>query len=256
METVKHFANRSEGGAVIFDQASLSRNLGKRSQRETEVAENPAALSSKRARIVTRPDVDRALWMWVQDRMTKNRTVSGPELSEKRKIFEEKFNVPETERLSDTGWLQPFTKGQLFSVESQWINTNILRYRYGLRELRRHGEAASASPQDVKEERARQREILARYRARDRFNIDEAALLGFNIPDRGMATMTLSGMKKSKKRITVLFGCNSDGSEKLPLYFIGKSERPRCFRKKTGRQLGFDYRGNDKAWMTSKLFEK
>jgi hypothetical protein len=95
-DTVKHFATRPEG-ALIFDQGSLSRNLKKCNQREAEVAANPAALSSKRARIVTRPDIDRALWMWVQDRMSKSRTVSGPELSEKRRIFEDKFEVPETE---------------------------------------------------------------------------------------------------------------------------------------------------------------
>ena len=106
-ETVKHFATRPEG-ALMFDQGTLSRNLGKRSRRESEVAENPAALSSKRARVVTRPDVDRALWMWVQDRMSKSRAVSGPVLSEKRRIFEEKFQVPDAERLSETGWLQAF----------------------------------------------------------------------------------------------------------------------------------------------------
>ncbi|KAF9786078.1 hypothetical protein BJ322DRAFT_1057831 [Thelephora terrestris] len=115
-DAVKHFATRQNGGALVFDQGSLSRNLKKRSQREAEVAENPAALSSKRARIVTRPDVDRALWMWVQDRMSKSRTVSGPELSEKRKIFEAKFQVPETERLSDTGWQQAFYR-RLFSSD-------------------------------------------------------------------------------------------------------------------------------------------
>ena len=108
-ETVKHFATRQEG-VLIFDQGSLSYNLRKRSNREVEVAANPAALSSKRARIVTRPDVDKALWMWVQDRMSKSQTVSGLELSEKRKIFEEKFKVPEGERLSETGWQQAFYK--------------------------------------------------------------------------------------------------------------------------------------------------
>ena len=61
-ETVKHFATRPNG-ALTFDQGSLSRNLRKRDRREAEVAANPAALSSKRARIVTRPDVDKALWM-------------------------------------------------------------------------------------------------------------------------------------------------------------------------------------------------
>jgi hypothetical protein len=83
-DAVKHFATRPRD-ALTFDQGSLSRNLKKRKQREAEVAANPAALSSKRARVVTRPDVDKALWMWVQDRMSKSRTVSGPELSEKRR---------------------------------------------------------------------------------------------------------------------------------------------------------------------------
>jgi hypothetical protein len=40
--------------------------------------------------------------------MSKSRTVSGPELSEKRRIFEEGFGVPDTEQLSGTGWQQAF----------------------------------------------------------------------------------------------------------------------------------------------------
>ena len=125
-----------------------------------------------------------------------------------------------------------------------------------MKELKRHGEAASADPEDVERERARQQEILAKYRLRDRFNLDEAALIGSNTPDRGMATMMLSGTKRSKEQITITFACNADGSEKLPLFFIGKSERPRCFRKKTGKELGFHYKNNKKAWMTALLFEE
>ena len=254
-ETVKHFATRSEG-ALTFDQGSLSCNLKKRDKREAEVTANPAALSSKRARVVTRPDVDRALWMWVQDRMSKSRTVSGPELSQKRKTFEEKFGVPEVERLSEAGWQQAFYKRWSIFPVHQLGEANLPNKRYGLKELKRHGEAASADPKIVEEERSRQQEILARFHPRDRFNGDEAGLLGFNVPDRGMATMTLSGVKKSKQRITILFGCNADGSEKLPLFFIGKAARPRCFRKKTGKELGFYYRNNKTAWMTAGLFEE
>ena len=125
-----------------------------------------------------------------------------------------------------------------------------------MKELRRHGEAASADPKDVEEERARQQEILARYLLRNRFNLDEAGLLGFNVPDRGMATITLSGTKKSKERVTILFGCNADGSKKLPLFFIGKSKQPRCFRKQTGKEHGLYYRNNKKAWMTAVLFKE
>jgi len=36
--------------------------------------------------------------------------VSGPELGEKQKCFEEKFGVPQMEWLSETGWQQAFYK--------------------------------------------------------------------------------------------------------------------------------------------------
>jgi len=128
--------------------------------------------------------------------------------------------------------------------------------RYGLKELKRHKEAASVDPTAVEEERGWQQEILARFHLQDHFNIDEAALLGFNIPDCGMAMTTISGLKKSKQRITILFGCNANGREKLPLFFIVKVARLRCFLKKTGNELGFYYRSNKIAWMTSVLFEE
>ena len=89
---VKH-STTWQDSALFFDQGSLPRNPKKRSQREAEVAENPAALFSKGAYIVTRSDVDHAPWMRVQDRMFKSWTVSGPELGEKRKIFEEKLQA-------------------------------------------------------------------------------------------------------------------------------------------------------------------
>lgn len=75
-------------------------------------------------------------------------------------------------------------------------------------------------------------------------------------PDRGLATKQMSGKKKSKFRITLGFACNSDGSEKLPAMFIGKSKQPRCFKKKTPQSRGFYYRNNKKAWMTAELFEE
>ena len=128
--------------------------------------------------------------------------------------------------------------------------------RYGLKETKRHGEAASANLNAVDEERVRHKQILEKYPPEDSFNADECALLGFTIPDRGMATTSLSGLKKSKQRISILFACNADGSEKLPPFFIGKAAQPRCFRKKTAKELGYYYRNNKKAWMTTALFEE
>jgi hypothetical protein len=69
----------------------------------------------------------------------------------------------------------------------------------------------------------------------------------------------LTGKKHNKARITMLLVTNADGSEKLKPLFIGKSKQPCCFKgadgkKRTVKQLGFEYNNNKKAWMTRDIF--
>ena len=66
----------------------------------------------------------------------------------------------------------------------------------------------------------------------------------------------MSGKKNERFHITLGFACNTNGSEKLLAFYIGKSAKPKCFNKKTPNELGFYYRNNKKAWMTSELFEE
>ena len=66
------------------------------------------ALSSKQPRIVTRPDVDRALWLWVQHMEQKREVIYSAMLVAKRAVFEEALDVPEDERLTGPGWVQSF----------------------------------------------------------------------------------------------------------------------------------------------------
>lgn len=75
-------------------------------------------------------------------------------------------------------------------------------------------------------------------------------------PDRGLMNKQTSGVKGNKKRLTYAFTMNADGSEKLPPVIIGKFERPRPFQRKSGAQLGFYYRSNAKAWMTTVLYQE
>jgi hypothetical protein len=58
-------------------------------------------------------------------------------------------------------------------------------------------------------------------------------------PDWGLAFKQMSGKKSNKFHITVGFLCNTDGSEKWHIFFIGKSKKPHCFRKLTPQQSGF-----------------
>ena len=75
---------------------SISRlflKLKNRSELELRINDNPNSLSSKRPRIVTRPDVEKALFLWVKHMEEKRETVA------QRADFEKAFNVPEDERL-------------------------------------------------------------------------------------------------------------------------------------------------------------
>ena len=74
-------------------------------------------------------------------------------------------------------------------------------------------------------------------------------------PDRGLSISKQSSVKGRKVRLTYAFTSNADGSERLPPFVISKAAWPRAFNKKTGRQLGFRYRNNAKAWMTAHLYQ-
>jgi hypothetical protein len=155
-QVVQHFKSL-ESGALIFTQSTLSRKLRERPEMEARQNDNPNALSSKRPRVVTRPDVERAIILWIRHMENKGETVTGPMLREKRKKFEDEFDVPEKERLSGEAWVQSFCKA------------------YKIREHRRHGEAGSVDSGAVEAERERCRRILAKYAPRDRWNFDETS---------------------------------------------------------------------------------
>jgi hypothetical protein len=75
-------------------------------------------------------------------------------------------------------------------------------------------------------------------------------------PDCGLADKRHSGVKGSKVRLTYAFVSNASGSEKMRPLIIGKAKKPRAFGNKTGTQLGFYYRNNAKAWMTTTLYQE
>jgi hypothetical protein len=156
-EVVEHFRTRREG-ALLFTQATLSRRLANREEMEKRSLETPSALSSKRPRAVTRPDIERYLVEWVKHMEKKGESVSGPMLRAKRQRYEDLCDVPESERLTGRGWVASFCR------------------TYKLRERRRHGEAGSVDPLEVEVERERIRLVLAAYQPKDHWNIDESSL--------------------------------------------------------------------------------
>ena len=98
--------------------------------------------------------------------------------------------------------------------------------------------------------------IVSGYAAKDIFNSDETGLFFKCEPSKSMHLKgdQCHGGKRSKERITVLLGCNQDGSEKLKPVVIGKFKNPHCF--KNVKSLPVDYEANNRAWMNSELFIK
>lgn len=78
-EIVKHFANL-QSGALHFNQVTFSRKMAVRKELEVWRKLFPNALSMKHPQIVVRPDVEKALYLWVKSMEGKGEQVNGPHL--------------------------------------------------------------------------------------------------------------------------------------------------------------------------------
>jgi hypothetical protein len=156
-QVAEHFKSKKDG-ALTFTQSSLSRRLKERAVIEARAVSYPNAMLSKRARIVTRPDVERALVIWINQMEDKGEAVSGPMLREKCIHFKNAFDVPEAERLTGDGWLSPFYAA------------------YKIKQHRNHGEAGSVDPAAVEVERRRVAGVLSPFSPRDWWNLDKTSL--------------------------------------------------------------------------------
>jgi hypothetical protein len=73
--------------------------------------------------------------------------------------------------------------------------------------------------------------LLSECASKDIFNADGCELFFSLLSDKTCAFKgeNCHGSKRSKDRISVLVGTDMDGSEKMPLLVIRKSQKPRCF---------------------------
>ena len=97
--------------------------------------------------------------------------------------------------------------------------------------------------------------ILSNYKLENIFNADEFGLFYQCLPNKTfhLKSEKCSGGKNSKIRITGLAAANAVG-DKLPMFVIGKSKTPRCFKNVTS--LPCRYRSQKKSWMDSAIFEE
>ncbi|KAE8984415.1 hypothetical protein PR002_g22948 [Phytophthora rubi] len=179
--------------------------------------------------------LEKRLSAWIQEQEARNICLS-------RELIEMRARELQGE-LCDA-WDLSFSDG--------WM-TAFMR-RHGLRFRVRHGEAASVDPQVVHEGLQRLQAVTDLYEPRDIYNMDETGLCYAMAPARSIGSKNMRGVKKQKTRITLALTANADGSDALPILYIGKAKKPRCFGKQTPEQHGFQYRSNKKAWMTGDVF--
>ena len=97
--------------------------------------------------------------------------------------------------------------------------------------------------------------LLSNYKLEDTFNADEFGLFYQRLPSKSyqLSGEKCSGGKNSKVRLTGMAAASATG-EKLEMFVISKSKKPRCF--KNVKQLPCRYRAQKKIWMTGVLLEE
>ena len=185
--------------------------------------------SALRNRAVEFPEVDKCVFKWFVQCRDQKLPLSGPLVQSKAKEFAEELKCESFK--ASCGWFSGFKK------------------RHGINFRTLSGESESVDiPSCGSWKSKKLSELLKNYRACDVFNADEAGLYFKCLPKKSLtlrSTESGHGGKCSKERLTLLFGVNMDGSEKLLALIIGKSKKPRCFAGM--KSLPIQYDANCKA---------
>lgn len=193
-----------------------------------------SAKKRKTGRESTFAELEEVLYKWYLQTRASNIPIDGSILKEKAKQIALRLSVDN------------------FSASNGWAAR--FKQRHGLVYKKAWGESSSVNEDVTKDWFAKLPEIIKDYDPCDIYNVDETGLFYNSLPDR---TLTYKGEnchggKHSKERLTVLLCSNSDGSDKLQPWVIGKSQKPRCF--KNIKKLPVRYHANKNSWMTAELF--
>lgn len=213
LKLIKEFENGKTRNAISAEYfvplSTLCRILKESDKIKQECSEGHGKI--KRNRNSEYPNLEQCLVEWLKQCQSKNVPVNGPILKEKAEEFARKLTIGGF--CASNGWLDGFKKrndlifkkisGESGAVDinacSQWIN-------------------------DLPA-------LLGDYSPNDIFNADETGLFFKCLPDKTFTFKGISchGGKYSKERVTILLCANMTGTEKLPVFLIGKSRKPRCF---------------------------
>ncbi len=194
--------------------------------------------------------VSEALYVWFCQKRNQGLPISENILREKALLFHARLKSPD-----DT-----VPEREQFTVSHSWLDR--WKKRYGVRQLKIAGERLSAESHrvDLDEFKRHFHKMIDRkgLTAEQIFNCDETGLYYRMLPDKTLASReekSAPGYKKSKERLTVMACSNVTADCKLPLVVIGKSKKPRAFKKlKDASTLPVFYRHQKSVWMNAAIF--
>lgn len=200
--------------------AACNGNLRKR--RCTQIEENP---------------LEKAVYEWLVQQTAMGMPVRGLPIKKQALLFNKMLGGPESFKASD-GWLTKFKKRH--GVKS-----------FSLQEEKRCADVEAS--EEFQTEMCNMINVTA-VPLDNIYNCDETGLYWKMLPD---GTLSSGDNKKgsnridSSERVTVMICTNVSGTHTLPLYIIGDSEKPRCF--KGIKQLPVVYENEKNALMTKEL---
>lgn len=196
-------------------------------------------LQSQRQRSARWPTLENLLYEWHQTIEKKGGIITGDLLVAKaHQIWQQlpEYADQEIPELSDR-WLGRFKK------------------RFHIKQRVQHGEAASV-PESAEAEMRAVRTLCGDYQEDDIYNMDETGLFWRQSPSIGLTSQIQPGRKKDKTRITLTICTNYTGSDRFPIWFIGKAQVPHALRGVNFTAMGAVWRANKKAWMNQFIMKE
>lgn len=132
------------------------------------------------------------------------------------------------------------------AFSSGWLHR--FKQRYNIKQRTYHGEAGSV-PEDVEEEMKAIRTIAGQYNEDDIYNMDETGLFWRMPPSQSLSSVNRPGIRKDKTRISMICCVNASGTDRLPIWVIGKAHKPRALRNINISAIGIRWQWNKNAWM-------
>lgn len=212
--------------------------------------ENVASGRCRKSKKTENDELNSLVWEWFKKLRSIDIPLSGPMVQQTALTIAEDLR----KEMIRNG-KQEQSENWKFSASNGWLESFRKAHQLSFKKL--CGESASADTAAAEDFHKKIPEICKDYPPKDRFNVDETALLFRALPDKSLVEkhQASKGTKFIKDRLTLLLGTSQTG-EKLKPLIIGKSKKPHCFRNINVGSLPVTWKFNSKAWMTSAIFEE